>query len=110
MKKTIRVLARKVTPGNGVRPFYAYRHYNENTGEFIDIKFTQDAGKTPSQDGYFLIDFNTEDADYKASKQTNEGFVKNAVLWIHNCINFERDTEYEKELKAQKIAQIDKMF
>ena len=110
MEKTIRVLSRKVTPSDGRKPFYAYKHYNEKSGEFFDVKFTQDAGNTPKQDGYFAITFKTENANIKNGKKLENGFVPNATLWIQEIVSFARDTEYEKQLEADRIAQLDKMF
>lgn len=110
MQKTIRVLSRKVTPTDGRKPFYAYKHYNEKTGEFFDVKFTQDAGNTPKQDGYFKITFMTEKANIKNPKKLENGFIPNSVLWIQELLSFEKDNDYEKELEAERIATLDKMF
>ena len=102
MEKKIRIYGREIKTNDG-KKFVTFSYTNDGEN-FFKVKFTQSCENKPKQErGYYLIVVDTDNI----SLQKDEF---GTIMWIRECSKCVRDYDYEKELEANRKAEVEAIF
>lgn len=111
--KTIRIYAKEVEKKDGGS--FVKWSYTKDGQKFYEVRFTKECA-VPQKRGYYLAVVDKKNVNIKKTKEevsvnpdTGETtiFKPNDIMWIQALESIKADVEYEAELEAQRLADLD---